>query len=56
MALRVLFASFDNEINIKLEDEESTFQFEEMCCPTPLNISTVGELLSKNGRYLNYEN
>ena len=44
MALKETFAALDNEIDIKLNNEETNFKFEQMCCPDTLNISTVGKL------------
>ena len=47
MALKETFVALDNEIDIKLNNEETTFKFEQMCCLDTLNISTVGKLHKK---------
>ena len=47
MALKVDFAAVDNKIDIKVDNEETTFKFEQMCCLNTLNISTVGKLHKK---------
>ena len=47
MALKATFIALDNEMNIKLDNEETRFSFEQMCCLKLLNISTVGKLYQK---------
>ena len=47
MALKATFTALDNEMNIKLDNEETHFKFEQMCCLKFLNISTVGKLYQK---------
>ena len=54
MALKLTFATLDNEIDIKLDNEDTTFKFEQMCCLNNLNISTVGKLHKK--WQINWEN
>ena len=47
MALKATFIALVNEMNIKLDNEETRFSFEQMCCLKLLNISTVGKLYQK---------